>query len=769
MRTNARVLVGIALMASLLIGRSVNTLAQVQELGPPDALTLGAGDVLELLPVHDFSNAQYAWIRTQGRTFLEASQERVYRTRILEPGEYTLTADITDITTGSRLHGALRIIVVEREKMTKAFTPSPVDSFVRTIPMRNGQGRAILNPRSSLLEIVGIPDTPRPLYLDIDTYTDADSDGDAGNDIDDNDTYFQSEGTALTLWFIQPFDGWGISVFPSKDEGPFEPITVFENTAAQQQGLLVQNGRVMTSPSDEGSVTFSLRTDGIPPEVPMIYQWDFGDGSQSIATTPSHTFAKNGSYTVSLSVINVLTGETIATLTKPVIIDSATADATVSSVATQSSEASSAATSSAQSSTTSSVQGGTTSSGGMMRLLLILAIVFIVSLAVGAGGLLLFSIIRKKLPKGGVNQLLAKIEASVAKTGPQAPAPQAPAAAPPVTVVVQAQPKPTPQPSKAGVELVSNDAPDWLKKGMFKQEAKSAPTPTPATPTAQPLPNWLAPTPAPATPPPAPAAPAPAPVQAPPPPTPPPVPPTPPAPAPTPQPTVTPVAPTPAPAPAPAPVSFSTASPAQPWSPPQPSAPSAPEPVPDWLKKGLDQAEKRQDLPPTGTPVTAASTLPPVPATPVAPVAPPTAAPQPSPVPAAAPTPAPAPAPAVPVTPPPPKPAPTPVATPAPQPAVTPPPAPAPAPVPAPQPQPAAPAPTPTPAPQPAKPQAAPTVPTTSAAANPVPTPPSAAPQAPAASAPLPPKPAEDATVGIVRVESLTSAPPSPPTTEKKS
>ncbi len=48
-------------------------------------------------------------------------------------------------------------------------------------------------------------------------------------------------------------------------------------------------------------VSFSDRTRG---SLPLIYFWEFGDGSTSTEQNPSHSYARNGRYTVSLTVTN---------------------------------------------------------------------------------------------------------------------------------------------------------------------------------------------------------------------------------------------------------------------------------------------------------------------------------------------------------------------------------------------------------------------------------------------------------------------------------
>lgn len=55
------------------------------------------------------------------------------------------------------------------------------------------------------------------------------------------------------------------------------------------------------TPDTQTSVTFSASVNG---DAPLSYAWTFGDGSTSSNASPSHTFAKAGSYTVQLNVSN---------------------------------------------------------------------------------------------------------------------------------------------------------------------------------------------------------------------------------------------------------------------------------------------------------------------------------------------------------------------------------------------------------------------------------------------------------------------------------
>jgi PKD repeat protein len=48
----------------------------------------------------------------------------------------------------------------------------------------------------------------------------------------------------------------------------------------------------------------------LPPTGPVTYTWTFGDGGTASGQTPSHTFARPGTYTVTLTASNGLSTET---------------------------------------------------------------------------------------------------------------------------------------------------------------------------------------------------------------------------------------------------------------------------------------------------------------------------------------------------------------------------------------------------------------------------------------------------------------------------
>ncbi len=63
-------------------------------------------------------------------------------------------------------------------------------------------------------------------------------------------------------------------------------------------------GFISNSPVCSGTVAVFTNTTTSPPEVPVTYLWDFGDGITSTETSPLHTYAA-GTYTVTLEASNV--------------------------------------------------------------------------------------------------------------------------------------------------------------------------------------------------------------------------------------------------------------------------------------------------------------------------------------------------------------------------------------------------------------------------------------------------------------------------------
>ncbi len=443
-----------------------------------------------------------------------------------------------------------------------------------------GDEPLILEPKSGTLE---------QLFLDLDTSMDTSGDGDAGND------------NVLAGTSLKTAQGLGMLVLPPREgittallAGKLRTGKILSQTLTIVRKPATENG---SSGGDRGIAveaqsgrTLSVRVDPLllQGEEPLIPLWDFGDGQRGARMVATHTYARDGAYTVRLRLVRLSDGTTLQNYERSFTMAAGIEQGGSSSSATQMSS--------------TEQQPSTGSAGGSWVWTVLIALgVLIVSMVVGAGGVLLL----KKMRGGGLQKTLDAVEK---KLVPESASEQ------PATLTV------TPVTPAAEPQAAETVVPPWLAGTSAEPAApvaapqtpgQSAPAPAQPEPlspestaAAAELPPWLAeaqgipqaePTPAPA----------PEPV-----------------PAPTPEPAPVVDEPLPEPQPLPAPVQEPVATPAPEPAVVEPAVQASPD-VPPWLEAAA---------PETVEPVTPA----PVAATPV-PVAPAPATPPPA---AAAPAPA---------------------------------------------------------------------------------------------------------------------------------
>jgi PKD repeat protein len=616
----------VSVLSALLLNLAVPAFAQEEDMhsAATEQISLQVGDIFEILPVHDIPDATYTWILTQDRTFLEASRAPSFRKRLIQPGTYTLYAEISSPDGSRRVSRTVTLDYAARNPSAPqtTVTTGTGNILVQTDPPATAGGKIAMTADRQLVRLTPVNPDITPLALDLDLSRDADGDGNTANDIQSNDTFFHTDATPLYLWITdEPLTTHSISITAALPEGArTQALDILSEDIARAQGAVQSPVHIETQQTGERTYTFTAAFDN--PDAAagqLLYQWQFGDGQQSLVTHAEHTYAEDATYTVSLLVRNLRDGSEVAST-------STVLNVTASNASSVSSEQTSSASS------TPSTGGSGFSLGGIGRILMLVGI-FLGSLLLGVLAIFIIGKLRK-----GKSSLADRLE-NMEKTMVKSPTQESPAPlviAPPVMPAAETK-RAEPPPSIAQRE---------------QEKAVERPAPQP-TPKAENTPSWLntpavkpAPTPAPAAPAPA-QKPASAPVQ--------------PAPAPAPKPAAAPAqtpswlqqpsappaakpaAPVPASVPAPTVAQTPKPAPAQPATPAwlqQPATPATPKPT----------APAQPAAAPAPKPVTPPAA--PVPQQP-APTPTPTSVqtPKPAPVPAPKPVQTPAPAPSAPVAP----------------------------------------------------------------------------------------------------------------------
>ncbi len=634
----------IRLSLAFVLAFSTASLAAAQSQDGDETITLTLGDIFEILPSTELAEPEFSWILTQDRTFIQAERTPLFRYRFIEPKTYTLIGSIQAGDQSAVIQRTFTINVLPRSASGSASVASLASgtaaTLVTTVPVTNLQGKAVIADGKQTLKLIPKNLDVKPLALDTNLQRDTDGDGSSGNDLDNGGTFMHSDATPLYVWFTALKDSQDMAITaPSGQSGVTQQkISILSEAYAKTQGLFVSPITIAMTPVSSSEFDFTATVDSSLSSPSLLYQWDFGDGEESLLTNPRHAYGTTGTFTVSLRVRDLETGNDIGSVSTDVDVESLS-DGTESSAASESSDSSSA--------------GGTAGGPGILSMLsgwISYIVLLIISLLIGTVGVVLYGKLRKKK---SISDTFASMEAKIidqpatAKNPPpleiKKPAPVTPAAKPdapkqavvaapvaakpaapqaPKAPTVPTPPKPAapsiPQPPKPAAPQTPSpeptvnpdNAPDWLKKGMTPAQ--------PAAPAQQPKPA------APAVPqPPKPAAPAVPTVPKPP----------------VPQPPKTPVAPvvpaTPVPTPpqaAPAPIAPTppaTPKPVpQPPAPPKPATPPAPvqTPVPAPVAQPIAPAPTPASVP--APPVVPAAPVPPVmPSAPVTPPAPTPSAP----------------------------------------------------------------------------------------------------------------------------------------------
>src|SRR3989344_238695 len=285
---------------------------------PVESVQLSTGDILEILPVHDLHFPLYSWILTQERTFLEASQDRVFRTRLISPGMYTLNAEMSTADRSQQIRRIFRIEVGEKSSITTSENMEIIlVDFEET-----DSSPFILSDETHVLGLYPLQKDILPINIDLDTQNDENGDGDTRNDTNNDDTFFYSAGSPLFLWFVD-LESHDLVIHRTDANGIIQAQTlrVLSRDYAKKQGLAALS--IDFIPTQMEPFVYQFRPNfpnGNIPTIPILYEWTFGDGQTSLEERPTHTYETSGTFTVTVGIKNLMTGEKIGSHTREIFL-----------------------------------------------------------------------------------------------------------------------------------------------------------------------------------------------------------------------------------------------------------------------------------------------------------------------------------------------------------------------------------------------------------------------------------------------------------------
>ncbi len=484
--------------------------ASAAESGTED-IDLFVGDILEILPSVGIANPTYSWILTQDRTFLQASRAPKFTARLIQPGNYTLLAEIASGDGSTKINRTFEITMRPRDGTTGS-PPAPEVTgtgsvnLVSTFPAMDSNKHVILKTTKQLVRLDPLNPDLKPLALDLDASQDSDGDGNPRNDLDDRDTFFQTYASPVTIWFTTPITTRTMIVTTVGVSGAAvqQEVTVLDEAYAMQQGLLISPLQMTVTPVSNLDYTFGAEVE-MGSTSPLLFHWNFGDGQESLLQNPAHTYAQGGTYTVKIEVRNLLDGKVIATKQQDVVVQGGAVASSAQSVETSSASSESPVMS---------------TSGRSWTSIVILIGIFVLCLFIGIGAVTWLLRMRKGK---SLDQTFETLEKNILKkdetkaTSVSAPPLTIPTVGAPMTskaaptqqeISKREEQKQTPVDSTTP-KIDTDAAPAWLKKGLG--DSAVAPTPKPPiTPSPNPNPNPIpkpTPIPAPSAPPAAPKAP----------------------------------------------------------------------------------------------------------------------------------------------------------------------------------------------------------------------------------------------------------------------
>ena len=511
---------------------AVGKLVSAEEL-QAESLRIKTGEIFEILAFSSTPQMTYTWVIEQNGTFLQATRNGFFQTRLTQAGEYILNVEAVD-SQGTIIRRTFPITVEERTPGDVEITPGT--TLVTSEPSFDSQNRIIRQSDTDIFILAPSREDMNVLIADLNTNYDSNGDGFSDNDEDTTGTSFRTGMSRLHVWLVNPVTSQDMritgiaqteetvtqslnvasraAIDGGTGETFFPPDVSSEGSTSSMSSETIADGefgKINASTETTGAIRFSVTLRDFTTEDPLLLHWDFGDTEQSLLSSPVHQYAIPGNYTVRLSVRDLRSGEELAVLSTELIVSGS--EDSSSSNAEESSSSSSV-------DTTKPVENEDGSSTFGLLGKLILAFV----IAGGVGGLIAFGFSRIRRGKT-LEQTFAEAEKNLmGKTDASqiTDLPPLQLADEPENDVIDLTPEEEPvrktlEPSLEQLQTEPDKAPSWLKPGIERAEEmdysvatpapavlQNAPQPIPPPPVyapspepEEPLPDWLSAKPAP--------------------------------------------------------------------------------------------------------------------------------------------------------------------------------------------------------------------------------------------------------------------------------
>jgi PKD repeat protein len=422
-----------------------------------EVLTVPVGGIFEMQSVG--GQGATSWVLTQNGEFIEANRDAVFRTRISQPGSFQLSAETS--VNNEAIRKTFILSVLDRKPGYEENTTNS-NAIATYIPAMQ-HGTIPLGRSTDVIKITPERKDVKVIAIDTDTSTDSNNDGNPENDDDTKNTLFRSEGNPLYLWIANStIPGMRIGVLFDNNETQFENIS-FRRGGEYGEDVALEEApdgmRIQVLKSDNGEVQFGLQMDS---EVKsnVLLLWNFGDGQQSMLDKPIHVFADSGNYDISVEVRNLKTGQVQTTVSDSIVINRMKEDTETGPEVVDPQKP----------------EKKKSDGGSILGLIFKLILTLLISVAVGAAGIFIFSKVKKK--GFSLEKSLEKAEGAIVKTPKETVSESAPPMEIHTETIVEA-PVETP---------VASPAPEVVTPAPVVEAEIVPPAPEPTA-----APEWLAP------------------------------------------------------------------------------------------------------------------------------------------------------------------------------------------------------------------------------------------------------------------------------------